>query len=196
MLTLPTIHRANIKTPWIDWTNRPTRFMNSGELEVLCGLIASVQPKAVVEFGVNVGRTAQAILQYVPRIEQYVGVDVPLGYVPAKEVQKNEVPDQPGWMVKDDPRFTLLLPEGGSKNLQPTDIVPCDAVFIDGDHSRDGVMNDTILALQRTRPGGIIIWHDYHDLGTVDVADYLHEKAAGGWPLVHVKGTWLVYMKV
>lgn len=170
--------------------------MNPGELEVLCGLVGSVSPKVVVEFGVNVGRTAQAILEYVPGIETYIGVDVPFGYVPTKDVQKEEVPETPGELVADDPRFRLLLPEGGSRNLHSTDLIPCDAVFIDGDHSREGVTNDTVLALQRVRDGGIIIWHDYHDLGTVDVADYLHEKFTGGWPITHVEDTWLAYMVV
>lgn len=170
--------------------------MNPNELEVLCALVARVAPRNVLEFGVNVGRTAQAILEYVPGIEHYEGVDVPYGYVPAKAVQKNEVPQQPGELVRDDPRFKLLLPEGGSKNLNATDLTRCEAVFIDGDHSREGVLNDTVLALQVLRPGGIVIWHDYHDLGTVDVREVLHEKKAAGWPLQHVAGTWLVYMLV
>lgn len=192
---IPTIAQNLIIKPVIDWTNRPQRFMNPGELEVLCGLVAVVKPRTVVEFGVNVGRTAQAILEYVAGIESYVGVDVPLGYVTPKEVQRGEVPEQPGVMVKDDPRFQLLLPEGGSVNLSATDLPECDAVFIDGDHSREGVLNDTTLALQRLRPGGIVIWHDYHTLGTVDVRAVLDEKKRAGWPLHHVEGTWLVYMR-
>lgn len=195
MLTLPAKNKPS-PLPKIDWTTRPTRFMNPGELEVLVALVASVQPKGVLEFGVNTGRTAQAILEYVPGIEHYEGVDVPFGYVPAKAVQKNEVPDRPGFMVEGDPRFKLLLPEGGSINLSATDLSACDAVFIDGDHSREGVLNDTTLALQVVRPGGIVIWHDYHDLGTVDVREVMHEKLAVGWPLSYIRGTWLAYMLV
>lgn len=193
MLTLPAKNKPT-PLPKIDWSKRPTRFMNPGELEVLIALVASVKPKNVLEFGVNVGRTAQAILEYVPGIEHYEGVDVPFGYVPAKPVQKNEVPEQPGFMVAGDPRFKLLLPEGGSVNLSATDLSPCDAVFIDGDHSREGVLNDTTLALQVVRQGGIVIWHDYHDLGTVDVREVLHEKLLFGWPLSYIRGTWLAYM--
>lgn len=155
-----------------------------------------MHPQGVLEFGVNVGRTAQAILQYVHGIERYEGVDVPFGYVTAKEVQRKEVPERPGELVEGDPRFKLLLPEGGSQNLHPTDLSKCDAVFIDGDHSRAGVENDTMLALQVTRPGGIIVWHDYHNLGTVDVREVLHDYMRKGWGLKHVAGTWLVYMMV
>lgn len=194
---IPRLPQSELRILPIDWTNRPQRFMNPGELEVLIALIAMTRPKIVVEFGVNVGRTAQAILEYVPGIEEYVGVDVPFGYVTPKVVQREEVPEQPGHMVKDDPRFVLLLPPGGSKQLTPV-LLPqqSDAVFIDGDHSREGVLNDTMLALQTVRPGGLIIWHDYHTLGTVDVKAVLDEKYAQGWPLQHVENTWLVFMEV
>jgi len=98
-------------------------------------------------------------------------------------------------MVLGDPRFKLLLSPNGSHDLTPNDLSPCDAVFIDGDHSTAGVMQDTRLALELTRPGGIIIWHDYHDLGTVDVRDTLHalHKESPDLPLRHVPGTWIVY---
>lgn len=196
MLTLPKVPYTEFDPPRIDWSKRPKRFMNPGELEMLCALVALAAPKVVIEFGVNVGRTAQAILEYVPGIKNYVGIDVPFGFVTPKEVQRGEVPEKPGELVATDPRFTLIIPQNGSKDLNATDLPECDAVFIDGDHSRDGVLNDTVLALQRTRPGGIIVWHDYHDLGTVDVREVMHEKYAAGWPLRHVTGTWLVYMRV
>jgi len=183
-----------IPMPVIDWTNRPRRFMNPGELEVLCGLISTVKPKAVLEFGVNVGRTAQAILEYVPGIERYVGIDVPQGFVTPKEVQRGEVPDRPGELVMMDPRFQLLLHPQGSAYVHPTDLPICDAAFIDGDHSRSGVLADTMLSLQVVRKGGLIIWHDYHTLGTVDVKSVLDEKQEQGWPLFHVENTWIVFM--
>lgn len=163
---------------------------------MLCALIGSVSPKTVIEFGVNTGRTAQALLEYVPGISNYVGIDVPHGFITPKQVQRGEVPERPGELVAMDSRFMLMLPQGGSATLDPTQLPECDAVFIDGDHSREGVLNDTLLTLQRIRVGGIIVWHDYHDLGTVDVREVMHEKYAAGWPLRHVENTWMVYMNV
>jgi predicted O-methyltransferase YrrM len=170
--------------------------MNPGELETLISLIASVEPKGVIEFGINTGRTAQAILEYVPGIEIYIGVDVPMGYVTEKQVQRGEVPIVAGELVLGDPRVNLMVLQNGSRDIGPGKLPQVDAAFIDGDHSRAGVENDTRLALAHVRPGGIIIWHDYHDLGTVDVRDVLDEKLAEGWDLHHVKDTWLVYMNV
>lgn len=172
--------------------------MNPGELETLVALIRSVNAKAVLEFGINVGRTAQAILEYCPTVVSYEGVDVPIGYVTEKAVQRGEVPTVVGELVVQDPRVKLIVRPTGSHELTSKDLSPCDAVFVDGDHSRKGVMNDTGLALEMVRPGGIIMWHDYHDLGTVDVRDVLHEcqKEFPDMPLRHVPGTWIVYCRV
>lgn len=195
-----TLQRAalNMPLPSIDWRTRPRRFMNPGELETLIALIRSVNAKAVLEFGINVGRTAQAILEYCPTVESYEGVDVPMGYVTEKPVQRGEVPEVVGELVKDDPRVSLIVRPTGSHELVPQDLAPCDAVFIDGDHSRKGVLNDTALALEVVRPGGIVMWHDYHDLGTVDVREVLHEMHQNfpDMPLRHVPGTWIVYLRV
>lgn len=186
----------HVRKTTVNWDSRSKRFMNPGELEVLITLIASVTPKAVLEFGINVGRTAQALLEYIPSIEHYVGIDVPMGYVTEKQVQRQEVPEVPGELVRDDPRVTLMVVKGGSQALHAADLPYVDAAFIDGDHSRSGVENDTMLALQKVRPGGIVVWHDYHDLGTVDVREVLNEKFKQGWNLHHIQGTWLVYMRV
>lgn len=36
-----------------------------------------------------------------------------------------------------------------------------DLIYIDGNHGRDAVLIDTLLAWQILRPGGILIWDDY-----------------------------------
>jgi hypothetical protein len=43
------------------------------------------------------------------------------------------------------------------------------------------------------RPGGLVIWHDYHDQDTVEVRDVLHELSDKGHHIIHVEGTWLAY---
>jgi predicted O-methyltransferase YrrM len=168
--------------------------MNPKELETLCYLVGSVKPKTVVEFGINTGRTAKALLREVKGIEKYIGIDVLQGYVTEKEVQRKEVPDIAGKEVLGDPRVELLVTKNGSYDIK--ELPPCDAVFIDGDHSRRGVENDTALARAAVRGGGIIIWHDYHDLGTVDVRDVLHDYMAQGHDITYVEGTWLAFENV
>jgi len=170
--------------------------MYEGELAALIYLIAGVKPRCVIEFGVNSGRTAKAILRNVPGIERYVGIDVPRGYVTNTIVQRAEVTDQPGALALDDKRFRVLLACNGSHDLAPDDLPFADAVFIDGDHSARGVRRDYALARARVRPGGIIIFHDDNGKTTIDVSAVLDEIAEGGAQIKHVNGTWLAFENV
>ena len=69
-------------------------------------------------------------------------------------------------------------------------------MFIDGDHSEEGVWHDAGLARGLVNPGGIVIYHDYHNLGTVGVRDVLNQLTADGHKLFHVEGTWLAFERV
>jgi hypothetical protein len=76
-------------------------------------------------------------------------------------------------------------------------------VFIDGDHSYEGVKADTELALQYlvARPeGGMVVWHDVSETHPewVGVLKYLEELAAKftAWQIVRIEGTWLAYLVV
>ncbi len=193
---LPLLLRSSLDVQPLEWEGLPRRYMNPGELETLVALIKSVSPQHVIEIGVNVGRTAKVILNAVPGVERYTGVDVEPGYVPAKPVQRNEVPKIAGELVADDARFKLVLRRRGSLDLMPSDLHAADAVFIDGDHGARAVLHDSALARAVTRPGGIIVWHDYHDLGTVDVKQVLDAMHRDGYPLVQVEGTWLVFERI
>lgn len=197
MLKLPVLPQSELDVRPIHWGALPRRFLNPGELEVLVALVRSVKARDVLEIGVNTGRTARALLDNVPSIEHYQGIDVPPGYAFGCAVQKNEVPTNPGHYALADPRFELLLRPRGSFDLSPAELRRCDVVFIDGDHSRAAVVRDSVLGEHVVRPGGMIIWHDYHDLGTVDVRDVLHERESP-WEtkLQHVEGTWIAFERV
>ena len=68
----------------------------------------------------------------------------------------------------------------------------CDVVFVDGSHAYSYVQSDSAKALRMTRPGGVILWHDYggpHH--AADVHRALNELARTE-PLVHIAGTTLV----
>lgn len=173
----------------------PDRFMGPGEIETITKLIGGVSPRVVIEFGVNAGRTAKALLNAIPTIQKYVGIDVPPGFVTALPAQRKEVEQDPGHLVASDKRFELLLLPHGSRDLAPGDLPACDAVFIDGDHSKVGVLHDTQLAKAALRPGGIIVWHDDHDQqGDVQVRAALDEMHAfGEATATHVAGTWIAF---
>jgi predicted O-methyltransferase YrrM len=167
--------------------------MNPNELETLVALARSIDAEDVVEIGVNEGRTARLMIENVVTIKKYVGVDVLPGYVPACAVQSREVPTDPGHYAAGLDKFSLVLRERGSLDLVRSDLPKCDMVFIDGDHGRAAVTHDTLLARQIVRHGGLIVWHDYHDLGTVDVRDVLHEMQREGHKILNVERTWVAY---
>lgn len=176
--------------------------MNPGEVEVLVALMKSVNPRRVVEIGVNEGLTAKAALDNIESITEYIGIDVLPGYVPACAAQRREVPRHPGHLAKPDPRFRLWLTDKGSLDVLPTtfetiDHLPCvDAFFIDGDHGAAAVGYDTWLAHQVVRKGGIIIWHDYINGRGVDVQPVLEHFATQGHKLQYVENTWLAFERV
>lgn len=50
-----------------------------------------------------------------------------------------------------------------------------DFIFVDGDHSYEGVKNDTEKAFDMLAPGGVIVWHDYNARPDVGLAHYFVE---------------------
>ena len=179
-----------------DTRGLPTRFFNAGELEALLHLYESVEPKVIVEFGVHEGRNAVAALRNIPSVERYVGVDVTPGYQTRMAVQRREVPATPGRLALDDGRFELIVSPQGTFDLRPEGLPQACAVFIDADHSRAGVENDTVLARAIVRPGGILIWHDDNGLDVVEVTQTLNDMVSAGHDIRHVEGTWLSYERI
>jgi predicted O-methyltransferase YrrM len=169
-------------------------YLSPRETAIVVALVGSVAPRVVAEFGVNLGKTAKAILDAVPTIETYIGIDVPFGYRTRLACQQSEVPSAIGLCARDDDRFKMLPLAYGSRVLEPADLEPIDAAFIDGDHSEVGTVIDSMLARTLLRAGGIIVWHDYGNPG-VEVDAALDRLAAVGWPIRSVDGTWLAFMR-
>lgn len=170
-------------------------YLNEKETGTLLTLIKSARPKVMIEIGCQLGRTAKILLENLPKLKTYVGIDVPFNHEPTLACQRREIPYSPGVYAAEDKRFFLLVHPGGSLNLGPQDLERCDAVFIDGDHSEQVVMHDSHLARALVRPGGIIVWHDFGN-PAVEVTKallWLHENE--GWPIQSAKGTWLAFMR-
>lgn len=180
-----------------DLEDVPTRYFFPGELEALLHLYESVDAKTVIEFGVNSGRNPLAAFRNIPSIEQYVGIEIPVNAaLSLLPIQQREVPHEPGELVRDDPRFELIVRPRGTFDLTPHDLPKCDAVFIDADHSRRGVEHDYALARKLVRPGGVIIFHDDNGRPEVQVTETLNDICAGGAIMFHVNRTWLTYQRV
>jgi predicted O-methyltransferase YrrM len=167
-----------------------TVMMTALERNMVVALANSVKARVVVEIGVHEGRMARRLLRDVSTIERYVGVDVLPGYVPSLSVQKTEIPKEPAYFVKGDPRFELVLRGHGSLDLMQSELPRCDLVLIDGDHGREAVTHDSALARAIVRRGGLIVWHDYY-IGSdaCQVRDVLNEMR--GRAIGRIQDTWL-----
>ena len=155
----------------------------------LIELASIVQPKIVIEFGVNEGRTANSFLNNVPSIVRYVGVDAMPGHT--MEIQDVAVPLHPGGDVSD-PRFELIVRPHGTLDLKPQDLPRADLIFIDGDHGRNVCMHDSWLAYDLVNAGGIVIWHDYGG-DAVTVTSVIDELHADGWNILAFENSLIAF---
>jgi predicted O-methyltransferase YrrM len=165
-------------------------YLNRNETALLVALVRSVMPRVMIEFGCNLGFTAKRVLDNVPSLERYIGIDVPAGYETTLTCQQSEVPAIAGAYASD-ARFWLLTTE---ERLTTDQLEPCDAAFIDGDHSEQGVIRDTDLARGLVRPGGIIVWHDAGN-PAVEVTPVLERLSDQGWPIKHIENSWLAFVR-
>ena len=179
-----------------DVAGLPKEFFNPGELEVFLDLIAERKPRVIIEFGIQRGRNAAAALRNFDFIERYVGIDVLPGYETALCCQRNEVPAKAGELAAHDPRFDLILRPRGSYDLTHADIPAADFFFIDGDHSRLGVLNDHELAFLSANPGATILFHDDNGRPEVQVTETLAELRAIGHDIRHIDGTWFAIQDI
>jgi predicted O-methyltransferase YrrM len=187
-MPLPCISKSDLGVTGPE-VKRP--YMEPGEQEALLALVDSIAPapEVMVEIGVNIGLTAKSVLQHVPSISKYIGVDVEADYRFEGAWQQHDRPAEPGRLVKDDPRFRLIL--RGKEELPQS----ADVVFIDGDHGPRNVLQDSLWAASVVGPGGMIIWHDYQNT-PAEVTAVLDRLHAEGRNLVHITGTSLVFERV
>jgi predicted O-methyltransferase YrrM len=167
-------------------------YLGPYETSLLVHLVKEVKPKVMIEFGCNLGITAKRVLENVPTLERYIGIDVPSDHIPTLSCQFSEIPANAGVCAAEDHRFMILL--RSSAMLKASNLEHCDAVFIDGDHSREAVLYETLMAREIVRPGGIVVWHDYGN-DAVEVTDVLDKLYESGWPIRSIDGSWLAFMK-
>jgi predicted O-methyltransferase YrrM len=183
-MALPCIYKRELG---VTAHGTPRQYMNPGEQEVLLALVDRVMPEVMVEVGVNIGLTAKAVLRHVTSVNRYIGIDVQQDYQFELPIQQGELPNAPGLLVQRDPRFLLILRNSGAELPQSSDVV-----FIDGDHGRHSVLQDSLWAASIVRAGGMIIWHDYRN-PVVQVTEVLDELYDAGRPIYHVHDTWLAF---
>ena len=153
------------------------------DYEALAAVCLHKRPKLIFEIGTYLGVTSDFFLQLLP--ESSV---VSIAYMNPKwnilkkklnnsGLSRNEI----GSCIHNSrrSRFTQLI--GDSHKLSADDLLEnhgrFDLILIDGDHSYDGVLQDTVLAQQALGDSGVICWHDANPREKyMDVRLYLEKE--------------------
>jgi hypothetical protein len=127
------------------------------DLTTLATVSKFVKPLRIFEFGTYVGRSAKVLLQNARSNSELITVDLPHDQHPERIDIGRDVRNGP-----EAARITFL--SGDSKTLDLSKWYgTCQLVYIDGDHSYEGVKSDTENAFRLVAPeGGWLLWDDYH----------------------------------
>ena len=129
----------------------------------LCLLISYLAPARILEIGTHLGLTTVNMHMNAPENCQFHTVDI-----------------EP--LVAQDPFISAYFKAHGinlhamkSEEFAQSYSGQFDFIFIDGDHTFEGVKRDTELALKLLAPDGTIVWDDYAFDLTPEITRYLEE---------------------
>jgi predicted O-methyltransferase YrrM len=192
---------ANIKTAEVRLLNVFDRVTDLSadpyELMLLCALASSHGATRLLEIGTYDGNTTLNLAANTPDNAMVTTMDLPEDWDGKLQI------DVPAMMVNVTDRNTvgrqyLNTPYadkiqqvyGDSARVDWSQLGgPFDFVFIDGCHHYDYVKSDTKNAIKHTRPGGLIVWHDY---GMIEDVSRVVDEVAESLNVVALSGTRLV----
>lgn len=137
------------------------------EIEQLAREVEKLSPSTILEIGTSNGGTLYVWARYIKSCHRIISIDLPEGY-PCAKIKFFELFDK----AKE---FCFL--RGNSHSEKTVDMFTqvlkqwkIDFLYIDGDHSYEGVKQDFKTYVQFVAPGGIVAFHDilYHHNYGVD----------------------------
>jgi predicted O-methyltransferase YrrM len=133
------------------------------EITALAELVAALEPKCVVEIGTNNGGTLFLWSRLASDSAVVASVDLPGGTFGggypvwrASLYHSFKRKAQRLNLIRDDSHRTSTL----ARLRHTLGDCPVDFLFIDGDHTYEGVKQDFEMYSQLVRPGGIVAFHD------------------------------------
>ena len=125
-----------------------------GEITGLLRRLRMIEPQTVVEIGTHKGGNSFLFCHALPSVKLVVGVDLCVQNAP--KLIYFERPGQVYYALHGDSQTSSMLCNV-KKRLNGQSV---DFLFIDGDHSLNGVFADFQLYAPLVRPGGIVAFHD------------------------------------
>lgn len=143
--------------------------------------------KICVEIGVAQGELAEYLLKHVPQIEEYHGVDPFLGGYDDSDAMSKDLAKVNSSLIWSKAVLHVLKDHGckfrlhyGLSTVMYKDFPPSsvDCIFIDGDHTFEGVKADIVKWSPILKAGGYYFFDDvsYSYPGTVKAVDTFVEK--------------------
>jgi cephalosporin hydroxylase len=142
-------------------------YQNTNELKHLIRRVQELQPRTIVEIGTCHGGTLIALALANPLLELLVSLDLPHGqfgggYLPQRGKLYRLVEE-----LKPNCRVELMRVDSHAQSSferlrQVLNGRPIDFLFIDGDHTYEGVRQDYLLYKPLVRSGGLIAFHDIY----------------------------------
>ena len=139
------------------------------ELVTICRLVQFFKPRRLFEIGTFDGRTtvnlaaksAGDALVYTLDLPRDA-IDSAAAPIHAHEVRYADKSESGARYRSTDvaPRIEQLYGDSGTFDFSGF-YQGIDFVFVDGSHSYEYVINDSLHAIQMLREGGVILWHDY-----------------------------------
>ncbi len=172
------------------------------ELICLCSIAAFFKPETIFEIGTFNGRTALNLAANSPAGARLWTLDLPESFSGETRLQVHD--RDPKYIAlrkvgsqyrssRYRKKITQLFGDSASFDYSPY-VGTIDLLLVDGAHSYDYVMNDSLKTLPLLTPGrGMMLWHDYGTWDEVTKAlDSLYERNPDFAGLRHIRGTSLV----
>lgn len=169
-------------------------------------LVRLLSPKTIFEIGTLNGYSALLFALNSPPETKIFTLDLPLDRLYEASLSTTIIDDNTIASHGKTTEYLYRSHPAGGKVIQlygdsaQFDFTPyrgqVDLFFIDGAHSYEYVRSDSMRAFSCTRPGGIIIWHDYGRWGVNGVSKWLHELARDGKEIYRLPGSSLAILKM
>ena len=136
-----------------------------------------------LEVGVDEGKSLSTAAYYAPEGVYTVGVDYidPPARAPYMKIRLGHFPKGESLISLGSKTFYM---QADANELAKIWNTPLDLLFIDGDHSYEGVKNDTLSWEPKVKEGGTILFHDYDSL---PVKEWLDEHYGKNKEVLHGK---------
>jgi predicted O-methyltransferase YrrM len=160
-------------------SHRTTGSISPLELRVICELARMIAPKNVLEIGTFEGRTTLNLALNLPESKIYT-LNLPQESCSFQVGKYFHGAEEAG-------RITQLF--GNSREFDFSGLPRMDLVFVDGDHSYDGVVSDSENAFNVLAEDGIILWHDFDTCHLATTKAVLDAVAKHDYSYCNIEGT-------